>query len=425
MGFVRPDFLFKNCRLKYNERKYTNNEIFDSFKDESTHPNPKINIDIKPIIRIFPKGVSCTLKVIATHIEGDYFQENEVYKILHLVGMNQNCAANYIVEYDKSEYDTEYDVFTNDGDEDEEFYTLENNIVRFTLFNLFRLMIRKCILNPFKEKFERNIEDEVSLLCAKHLIQPSCNEDSNIFERTETQSPWVVSNLELTEDCYRDISSLSHDDPSEILGTNKAKKLKKYQRAITPLVFRTPDLSMKDFTFDTTYYHYSEWESDYLPIYSIHFDNRLFVQMSRRSILTLTKKDGIIESYPGKYFIPGLLDVSELVRVRWQTLLLLNYLSDRHIRSIKTGEFFKPVQESSLIDSSGIDPIIDQIYQLSTCLDSPSSYVVSGDALREIQERLNDTFRVRELTSVVLKKADILERLRSLTIRKRALESRF
>ena len=431
MGFIMPDLRIENCKLQYNERKYTNNKVFSSYKiaknkeisgfdKDTTDPNDDFSFEIKPIIRIFPNGVSCTLKVIGTSINDDFFYENEVYKVLHLIGLNQNCAPNYLIEFNKDDFKYDYDIFEN-SDMSRKYFELNGGVIRLTLFNLFKLLIKKLIQEPLSVRFSSD-NASVNLLCGKHLIKPSLNDQSSIFEQKETQSPWVVSNLELEESCFKEFSSTHLDDSGKILGTKKSETLKSFQKAITPLLFRTPDLNLSDFSFDSSYYHYSEWESDYLPVYSIHFDDRQFVQMSRRSLLTLTGGDGISDKYPGKYFVPGLLDISEMVRVRWQTLVLLNYLSDKQIRSIKNGDFFEINQELGDKNSTGLDSIINQIYQLSTCLDSPSSYVVSGDALREIQERLVDTFRLPELTKVVLKKSDIIESLRNLSIKRKALK---
>lgn len=421
MGFIRPQINLENCWLEYNDDKYPDTEVFESHKTVFTHPNESIRLTIRPLIRYFASGMSVSFKITIKHKEGLNFNEHELYKVLHLVGMNQNCPSNYIICFKHSDMVSDYDLFSNE-EHINKYFSRHDGIIKITLYNLFKLINQRCILEPLKTRFRASEKSSVKMLCSSFTIKQD-NDELNLFQEPEAQSPWVVSSIELSEGCYSEFSSCYEDSKMQVLGTEKAKKLKKYVNSITPLLFRGPDLNLLDFKFDATYYHYSEWESDYLSNYSIHFDNRLFVQMSRRSILTITREDGIKKHYPGKYFIPSLLDICEIVRVRWQTLVILNYISDLHIRAIKTGDYFE--ETNDLVSSSGIEQIINQIYLLSTCLDSVSSYVVSGDALREIQERMNDTFRLEELSRLVLKKAEILEKLRSLTMRKKALDVEF
>ena len=215
MGFVMPDLLLKDCKLQYNDRKYTNNEVFEKYKKprdiningfdpNTTDPNEQFTFDIKPIIRIFPNGVSCTLKIIGTSINNEYFFENEVYKILHLIGLNQNCAPNYFIEFKSDNINYEYDLFDEDKN-DQSFFRSDQGVIKITLFNLFKLLIKKLIQDPLSARFPSD-NHTVSLLCGKHLIKKSRNSQNSHFEHKETQSPWVVSNLELESSILTDIS---------------------------------------------------------------------------------------------------------------------------------------------------------------------------------------------------------------------------
>ena len=55
--------------------------------------------------------------------------------------------------------------------------------------------------------------------------------------------------------------------------------------------------------------------------------------------------------------------------------------------------------------------IIELINKFTTSLEEPSTYLISGDALREIHEELISSFRLEKLIELLLKKIDMLERL--------------
>ena len=216
-------------------------------------------------------------------------------------------------------------------------------------------------------------------------------------------------------------------------------------------------------------------------------DARLFVQMSRRSILCMCQNQ---EQDPAKNFIPVLLDISEMIMARWHVLLTINKIIDETLHNFKGYSFYwdyiPGIDENKflefLVTNFGIDWVwkariekidygrkiriskekaslflildldeakatmkIDErrsvefvvkmennlikiqksitpkekperIMQVSdrftNCHEDPSTYLCSGDTLRDIQDRLLDTFRITNLTDIVLKKLDMLERLR-------------
>lgn len=393
MGYVYlPPIL--GCRLKYNDYKHLDGspgqESFDRFKNEKTNPNKDLVIDIQPLVRIFSNGTSCTLRVFVRNENLDtYIDQYSIHQVLHLVGMDKNCSGNYLLEI--NELPKFYSSFTTD------YVLSSNDTFKFTLYKLFQTIL-STLINSWAKKLNK----EVILLCKENLIHREDNEHSkaSVLSDSEAQSPWVVINLTLSKKCMSIFESDYYDDTETRPGENKSKALRKYQELIAPLVLRVPDLNPLDLKYEDAYANWSEWRNENLHFYNLYLDSRLFMQMSRRAILTMTEKP---DQYPFKYHHPSLLDISEMTRTRWQTLIVLNYLIDKEIKEFRDSE--------GVFDTSELERIFNKIVQFTACLEDPASFVVSGDSLREIKEKLLDNFDLKSLIESVKQKILFFEKL--------------
>lgn len=373
------------CNLNLNHYKFKTDkkgkENYRKFKTDNTDPQG-ISFTIHPIIRIFPYGSSVTFEVRGNSIENKFYNENDIQRFLHLIGMNKNCSPNYLIESDaKPEYLTS------------KFYKEDSKKISFTLYGLFQSIVRYI----FEDSLAKYCNKEIQLLCKTRLYKGDPN--LSTFENIESQSPWVVSCLEVGGQTS-EIFNYNKNIESELPGYEKSIILKPYQNVINGLCLRIPDLNLEDFRYEDAYSNWAEWSSVNLSMYNLYYDERLFVQMSRRSIFTLTEDD---EVYPSRYFIPALLELSEMTRSRWQTLVILNDQFDEFINELYEDSHHKSGRELKVI--------IDKLLFVSKTLETPSLFVVSEDSLKEIHERLNETFNIELLVKTVLKKSQIYEKL--------------
>lgn len=325
-----------------------------------------IDITIEPTIRIFPIGSSCCLSVSADTKEIKNRKINidldDVHKILHLVSQKKNQSTRYKIT----------DIASN-------YYKFEEK--KCTIYNIFRFLVDKIIENI--NLYKKN-EEDVKLLCEKFLNEK--------FE--EPQCPWVVSVLEVKGSAYEAFcGSFSKKDFPLI---SKFDAIRKYNKDIAPILYRS--VTGSDFQIEPAYVP-TPFAGNQIGLANMNVDARLFVHMSRRSVLCICKNQ---KKDPPKYFIPVLLDLCEMTHSRWQALIILNRVLDDSLKNFTRKKSTTRVR---------IRSIISLIDKLTTCLEDPASYVIGGDALKELHEKLIDTYRLKDLVELMLKKLDMLEKL--------------
>jgi len=210
------------------------------------------------------------------------------------------------------------------------------------------------------------------------------------------QSPWVVTVLEVdgaAADAFCGLGD-SGDDPAR----TKMMRLRKYERVVAPILFRSVAANL----IVEPAYVQPPTPVGVPGLFSVNLDARLFVCMSRRSILCICESQ---EDNPASYFVPSLLDICEMVRARWNSLVLLNTYLDECLRSLLLARL-APSKRAEMVENAR-----SFRFRLATCLEDPSMYIVAGDALSKIQSDLSQVFRTDSLREGLLQKMKLLDQL--------------
>lgn len=237
--------------------------------------------------------------------------------------------------------------------------------------------------------------DSVRTLCEQAKLTWIDKEVIDV--RKETQSPWVVTVLEVDGAvadafCSPELSGAGFYE-------EKMARVKAYESQIAPIVFRAVS---EDFPLEPTYLN-AQNSASVSGLSSLNVDARLFVSVSRRSILCICRDK---DQDPAKYFLPSLLDICELIRMRWHMLIVMNKLLDITIRTLrKEGEKKDRKPEDELREMMNLRE------WLATCLEDPGIYSVAGDALSQIYQDQRKTFRLDELQQMLLGKIDLMDRM--------------
>ena len=131
--------------------------------------------------------------------------------------------------------------------------------------------------------------------------------------------------------------------------------------------------------------------------------------MSRRSILQIT--DNFCNK-PGNYIMPTLLDLSELVYTKWHSLLFLNRMLDEQLK------FFSNDKFNIYSQSEKLKRLIQLMKKSVTSLDDPTSYIISGDSMKELYDMLRNTFKLSELQIIAGRKCEMIEQIYNLGLKK-------
>lgn len=346
---------------------------FPEFSGKLESGSVIIDVVVQPMVRVFPLGSSCCITVSASKkqvkrekgkgAEEQNIDVKDVNRILHLVSQIKNSVAKYKISRIKSDH-----------------YSFKGN--KSTVYNVFKFVTDR-IVKDFNDKYhDPNVK--LDLLCKEHL---------NI-KLKEPKCPWVVSILELEGTaCEVFCGSIpSLESPR----AEKSRAIRSYEEVIAPILYRS--VTGEDFQIEPAYIN-PPMRPEGMGIYNMNLDARLFLHMSRRSILCMCQSQ---DKNPATYFIPVLLDLCERSHSRWQSLIVLNKILDESLRNFTERES-QPKEK--------LQKMIKLINKFTICLEDPTTYVISGDALREIHEKLVDTYRLKDLMEVVLKKVDMLERL--------------
>lgn len=244
------------------------------------------------------------------------------------------------------------------------------------------------------------IDNCIALLCLKekHII-------SN--DTKETNIPWLISNLELEESQELDVLCSTHNGlPRYTAIEKKQEEIRKIENNLAPILYRAIDAKFTDYKLEPTYDSFSD-VNNVKGLNNMYLDARFYLHMSRRSILTIC---GNRYEKPANYLIPTLLEICESAHTRWQGLIVLNLILDHNIRN------FANHKADRLKPSEKLRIIINLFKKTLSCLENPSSYVISGDSLREINEMLADTYNLKLLEDNTLKKINVLEKVFDLGI---------
>jgi len=240
----------------------------------------------------------------------------------------------------------------------------------------------------------------VTWLCKHTKLQWLGKELDLIDYRAEVQSPWVVSVLEVDGEvahAFCDAGGLG-DDPAR----TKVINTRKFQHDVVPILFRS--VSTEGLFLEPAYL--DPPSSSGIPgLFSVNVDARLFVAASRRSVLCICRDQ---EQDPAYYFLPGLLDICEIVRTRWHMLIMLNRVLDNMM-----SKMFIEMRSGSINTEASLYDIMKLREWLALGLQDPGMYIVAGDALSKIYDNIIDTLRIDQLTEMMLQKATQLEKLHS------------
>ena len=326
-----------------------------------------IDIKIEPLIRIFPIGSSCCLTVTASEKKGEKLTVADVHKLLCIVSKIKNESSKSKIKLKKVE--------------DNSIYKFGNDEI--TIYQLFIFIVESILVKTFNSD---ECRESIELLCQNNI---------RIGEQREPQVPWTVTVLEVEgSSCEAFCNAFCNFSDMMTAGNIKTELIKNYERLLSPILFNT----VPDFKIEPAYL-YLPVQGKRSGIFSMNVDSRLFVQMSRRSILCICEDK---EKDPAKYFIPNLLDLCEMSFSRLQTLIILNKTLDDTLRNF-TEEEKSPRMK--------LKEIIEHINRFTTAFEDPTAYIISGESLREIREELIYIFRLNTLTETILRKIEMLERL--------------
>jgi len=215
-----------------------------------------------------------------------------------------------------------------------------------------------------------------------------------INTKVEAQNPWVVTAAEVEGDAADAFCSIGDDgdDPAR----TKMMRVRKYQCDIVPLVFRS--VTTSDLVLEAAYV-VPPTPVGIPGLFSVNIDARLFVTLSRRSILCLCPDLG---ANPAEYFLPGLLDLCETVRARWHTLIMINKYVDKLLPGLRGPRQTRLERREQLFMVRGM---------LVSTLEDPTIYIVAGDALSKLYSRLAEIFRLVELKRALIEKMDLVDRI--------------
>jgi hypothetical protein len=240
--------------------------------------------------------------------------------------------------------------------------------------------------------FKQSVEEIAATLRVQQFDFVPETEVTN--QTREAQSPWIVTVTEVDgdiADAFCSSTSLTGDRLQE-----KARRTRPYERQIAPILFR----SVSGTNFDLEPAYIDPMSSSGMPgLTNLNVDARLFVLMSRRSVLCIARS---LILDPAHYFLPGLLDICETVRARWHMLIVMNRMLDSSLALMQAMDL-KPERK--------LHELVRVREWIARSLDDPGIYIVAGEALSRIYEQLQQTFRLADLRKYLFDKVDLLERV--------------
>lgn len=325
------------------------------FQPMKARVDDSLDVEVESILRLFPTASICLISVRIPRSPENCITAGDILKLLNLVKSRQgDCDPATLRLADGSE---------------------------LRVFNLFYQTLKQLTAeNHGLQLLEEAYETGSVLRPPPGLAVPE-----------ERQNPWVVTVAEVGDELAKAFCApgdFYYKDPAGV----KLAAIMQYQRDIAPLLFRAPGTSVNALDLEPAYLD-PPYSGGVPSIFSMAVDARIFVQASRRSILCICKDR---DQDPAQFFIPDLLKLSEITRARWHTLIMMNKVMDVYLRHLRK-------------DGSAKDPdfaqqvarILELRRWLTTSLEDPGVYVISGDALAKIYEFLGNTFRINELRDLV------------------------
>ncbi len=218
--------------------------------------------------------------------------------------------------------------------------------------------------------------------------------DKKYFDEhaAEPQTPWVVTVLEVDGAVEQAFCSSFSEEPKPLAA--KTRNMAKYLRDVMRILYRP--VGAGDVGLDPE-------PAVLAGCANINIDARVFVLLARRSILVICPR---VDKDPARYLLPDLLDVCEVVRARWHSLIILNRMLDDSTREL-----------IELAKSRGGSPraLAGEILKLRACfaagLQDPGVYRTSGEALSRIYENMLESHHVGELSKLVDEKLRLVDQM--------------
>jgi hypothetical protein len=306
---------------------------------------------LRSLIRIFPSGATCCLTVDVTAEPTQKLSTADILKLLNLT--SQRAAASTGAP---------------------ELVCLEGED------------------SGGKSLYDR-FEELVTNLCTEHSLDRLDVRYDLIEPGRECQSPWLVTVAAVDDEIAE--AFCGHGDAADDPARSKMIKIRRYEPSIAPILFR----SVAKQLFLEPAYVEPPTPVGVPGLFSVNLDARLFVCMSRRSILCICEDSDVD---PASYFVPGVLDICEMVRARWHSLVTLNRLIDLTIRQMVDPKKKRRFKQSKVLSLRQM---------LATGLEDPTVYIIAGDALSKLYLNLRDVFRLDELKNTLIEKMDLMDRV--------------
>jgi hypothetical protein len=338
--------------------------------------DPNLKLIIQPLFRFFSFGCSLTFHVTCSRI-GESISSQDVYKVLQIISTEGNKKANQRFVIEKQ------------GD-----MPIEKK--EYSLYNFFR--------NRLEEKLKKANETEEVKNAKSGTIRLICLDEGIIDDTVDLEVivPWVITSIETKDKDVTDALLYHNNKISRAESVaEKLNRISPHEASIAPILFRAVDPDIDAFKIEPSYDSFS-LDSDSNGLYNMYIDARFYLNMSRRSIFTLCKS---LNEKPASYLLPTLFDINEVNHTRWQALIVLNMILDKHISSVSD-------HSNEGIDSGkNLEDVLMLLKKVLANLENISSYVVSGDSLREISEKLVDTYKIEELSRHALSKINLLDKV--------------
>lgn len=207
------------------------------------------------------------------------------------------------------------------------------------------------------------------------------------MERAEFQQPLVLTQLWLPGELYKRI--FLKREPDVICG------LRQEILSILLREIEHRNVASMDPSFANEFMKMSD---DGLPV-NMNLNSRLFMAFHPRSCLVFRATG---ESDPGRFLIPSLLDVMDLVRTRWHMSVVINALLDILIRSVR---------ENVYASKADLSDLIDQRLRLGSLLEDPITYRWGGGSLKVVYEEAMRQLRIIALEEAGLRKMNLAHTL--------------
>lgn len=330
-----------------------------------------LTLKITPLFRFFPNGSTLTFQV---ETQTEDIQPNEIHEILHLVSQEKNEKAKVPIILQHIETNDNAFMFY------EQFFVNDNGKYKTTIFELFKGIVKKTLSLDEDKNEENKDKIKFNLKCEQYLNK----------NQQEPRTPWVITVLDVDDELHNVFCSGQLDE--SLSSDVKSDAILEHSKIIAPILYRS--VTGEDFKLEPSY----PFLPKRLNFFNLNLDSRLYVDISRRSILCITNDQ---LQKPASYFIPVLLDISEMTFTRWQSLLIINKIID---------DALKNFTDETLNARERVEKIMKLIIKFSSCLEDTSNYFIGGDALREIHDKLIDNFKINDLLNITLKKIDMLEK---------------